>query len=360
MVVKLILLASVCGLGPSPEAQGTIRGTVVNASARRIPVAQATVVLRAELGGDLAPLEETTTDARGRFVFRGLATGSRVYLAGANRAGVHYPGPRVQLTPQHPSAEVEIPVFDAVGEPCPLVIRSQEITVRPQPGALRVTESLTIENPSATCYVGKPPQEGAEPVTLALAIPPDFDRATFHKEFFGRRFSVLGGKLVTGIPWPPGQQKVELTYVVPNGRRRGLWERSVDLPCSRLRLCVETDKTGEVSCNLPRTSLDPGRQIVFESSAETLPSGYAIRLELGRVPLPAIVYGRWLAVAALAGLVGWACLVVRRHRARSSRGGSQPAPTASQGDGVSPQEAAGWHSARGRKGAARRRRKRAA
>jgi hypothetical protein len=353
MLIDLLILASVCGLGASPEAQGTIRGTVVNASAGRTPVAQATVVLRAELGGDLVPLEETTTDARGRFVFRGLATGSRVYLAGANRAGVHYPGPRVQLTPQHPATEVEIPVFDAVGEPSPLVIRSQEITVRPQPGALRVTESLTIENPSATCYVGKPAQEGAEPVTLAMAIPPDFERATFHKEFFGRRFSVLGGKLVTGIPWPPGQQKVELTYVVPNGRRRGLWERSVDLPCSRLRLCVETDKTGEVACNLPRTSLDPGRQIVFESSAETLPPGYAIRLELGRVPLPAVVYGRWLAVAALAGLVGWACLVVRRHRARRSRASPQAAL-------ASPQAPAGRVSAKAGKRAARRRHKRAA
>ena len=354
MVVKLILLASVAVAGASPEAQGTIRGTVVNASARRTPVAQATVVLRAEAGGDLVPLEETTTDARGRFVFRRLSTGSRgVYLAGANRAGVHYPGPRVQLTPQQPAAEVELSVFDVVGEPCPLVIRSQEIIVRPQPGALRVTESLTIENPSAACYVGKSPQEGAEPITLALAIPPDFERATFHKEFFGRRFSVLGGKLVTGIPWPPGQQKVELTYVVPNGRRRGLWERSVDLPCSRLRLCVETDKTGEVACNLPRTSLDAGRQIVFESSAETLPPGYAIRLELGRVPLPAIVYARWGAVASLAGLIAWACFLVRRHRARSSRAISEAAP-------ATPQAPAGCLSPKGRKGAARRRHKPAA
>ena len=354
MVANLLIVASVAVAGASPDAQGTIRGAVVNASTGRTPVAQATVVLRAGRGGDLMPLEETATDARGRFVFRGLAAGtSRVYLAGANRDGVHYPGPRVQLTPQRPSAEVEIPVFDAVGEPCPLVIRCHEITVRPQPGVLRVTESVTLDNPSATCYVGKPPHEGAEPVTLALAIPPDFDRATFDKEFFGRRFSVVGGKLATGIPWPPGQQKVELTYVVPNARRRGLWERPVDLPCSRLRLCVETDRTGEVSCNLPRTSLDPGRQIVFESSVATLTPGYAIRLELGRVPLPAMAYGRWLAVAALAGLIACVWLVVRGHRAPTNRAVLEPAAP-------SPQTPLRLPSARTGKRAARRRGKRAA
>jgi hypothetical protein len=354
MLLPLLIAASVAAAGASPEAQGTIRGTVVNASASKAPVAQATVVLRAESASELRPLEETTTDASGRFVFSGLATDSRrVYLAGANRAGVHYPGPRVQLTPQQPSAEVEIRVFDAVEEPCPLVIRSQFITVRPQPGSLRVTESLTIENPSTTCYVGKPPQQGAEPVTLTLAIPPDFQRATFHKEFFGRRFGVLGSRLATGIPWPPGQQKLELTYVVPNGGRRGVWERSLDLPCSRLRLCVETDKPGEVSSNLPRTSLDPGRQVVFESSAETLPAGYAVRLELGPVPLPAMVYARWVAAGALAGLIVWTWLVVRRHRARTSLVSPQAASLA-------PRASAGRVSAKAGRRAARRSRKRAA
>ena len=63
---------------------------------------------------------------------------------------------------------------------------------------------MLIDNPSAACYVGQAAGEGAEPVTLRLAIPAGFERVTFTSEFFGRRFSLVGGKLVTGVSLAAG------------------------------------------------------------------------------------------------------------------------------------------------------------
>ena len=193
MIPKLLLvLCSIAAAAEAPAHDGTIRGIVVNASDRRSPVGGAEVVLRMKLHGQLVPVAQTTADRQGRFVFRDLMIGSRYeYLPGANRQGVHYPGGRIKLTPQRPGAEVELAVHDAVAHPSPLVIRRHEITVRPEPGALHVAESILVDNPSLKSYVGESEHEGDEPVTLALAVPPDFERLTFDKEFFGRRFSMV-------------------------------------------------------------------------------------------------------------------------------------------------------------------------
>ncbi len=330
MVVSKLTAAMLFALAaPSAEPAGTISGVVVNASAGKTPAGQSPVVLRVQLNGDFVPFQETTSDARGRFLFRGLPVGREyVYLPGANREGVHHPGPRVALTSERPHAEVELSVFDSVAEPSPLVIRRQEITLRPQQGALSVTESLTIENPSSKCYVGRAPRADAEPITLELAIPSNFDRTTFHKEFFGRRFALEGGKLVTGIPWRPGTQELAFTYLVPNARSRCTWRRPLDLPCSHVLVRVRTNKTDEVSCNLEPGPAGGKGEVVFQAAGQTLPAGYTICVELGRLPIAFMSYARWLALAALLVLAAGTSLVaVRRRRRVAGRIAGAEAPS---------------------------------
>ena len=184
----------------------------MNASDGKMPVGRAEVVLRVKLHGQFVPVEKTNADAQGKFLFQHLPVGDDCqYRPGANQDGVHYPGPPIKLTSRLPHADVTLTVCSSVTHPNPLVIRQYEVIVRPEPGALNVTETILVDNPSSTCYVGRPDHEGAEPVTLQLAIPSDFERTTFHKEFFGRRFSLVDGRLVTGIPWTPGRRELKFT-----------------------------------------------------------------------------------------------------------------------------------------------------
>ena len=209
--------------GP-PLHDGAIEGVVVHA-ADHTPAAGAEVVLRAKIDGQLLPVAETTADAQGRFRFAELPTDGRiVYLPGANRGGMHYPGPSVRLSSLRPRAEVTLNVHEAVTFPNPLVVRQHTITLCPEPGVLRVTESMLIDNPTAACYVGQAADKHGEPVTLQLAIPADFARY-FASEFFGRRFSLMDGKLVTGVPWPPGQRELTFSYVLANTQRHYVWQR---------------------------------------------------------------------------------------------------------------------------------------
>ncbi len=298
-----------------PERPGTIRGVVQNASQGKAPAGRGPVVLLISVDGQLGPYRETTADPQGGFSFGELPVGPGVeYLPGANWGGVHHPGPRCRLTAEHPRATVELSVYDPVEEPNPLVIRRQEILIRPQAGALCVTESLLVENPSPLCYVGRGTQPGIEPVTLRLAIPSDFERATFAQEFYGRRFSLADGRLVTGIPWPPGQRELKLTYTLPNHQRHFCWQRPLDLPCDHVRVRVETATPEEVSCNLPQAAAESTTEVIFESAGGSFPPGETIRVELGRLPVPLMAYARWGALAVLSVLAAAASVVMVRRR----------------------------------------------
>lgn len=324
MIVAKLLLAVSAVAGSSGIEHGAIRGVVLNASRHDAPVGQAEVVLRVKLDGQLVPMETAITDVAGRFAFERLPVGLHYdYLPGANRDGVHYPGRHVRLSPQRPEADVTLKVHDSIASPNPLVIRRHEILICPQPGALHVTESIVVCNPTLQSYVGQATGKGdAGPVTLRLAIPSDFERTTFDKEFFGRRFSLADGKLVTTIPWTPGVRELEFTYVLRNTQSHRIWRRPLDLPCDDVRVRVRTTKPEEVACNLPQASVRRDgevTEVIFQSTEKTLPAGYVLQVELGNLPVPWMVYGRWTAVAALILLTGVTGMVMIRRGATAGK-----------------------------------------
>ena len=130
---------------------------------------------------------------------------------------------------------------------------------------LRVTESMLIDNPGTACYVGQAAGEDAAPVTLQLAIPANFAQVTFAGEFFGRRFSLTGGKLVTGVPWPPGQRELRFSYVLANAERHRVWQRPLDLPSSGVRVSV---RTGRPDRQNPIPTASPGWKTTGSRSSQ--------------------------------------------------------------------------------------------
>ena len=315
------MLLAVCAqlTSPPPGPVGTIQGRVVNRTRNDAVVADTVVVLRVEIDGQFVAVTETTTDSRGLFCFEHVpVVPEAVYLPGANCGEVHYPGPRVQLTAEQPHVDVELTVFDTASDLNPLVIRQHDIVIKPEPGVLRVTESLQVENPTQVCYAGgtQPAEEPAEapPVTLRLGIPAEFQQATFQSEFFGRRFSWQDNALVTRVPWPPGIRKLEFTYVIANDTGQRTWQCRTDLPCDQLQLTVYSDTPDHVSCDALTASSIDQRHVVF-SSAQHLPAGELIELHLEELPIPLAVYLRWSAVAILLGMVAVSSVwLMRGHR----------------------------------------------
>jgi len=298
---------------------GTIRGTVLNGSQGNAPVAGTEVILQVQQDGTFIPLAETPTDEHGRFVFDGLPVdGEILYLPGASRDGVYYPGERVRLDSQHREVTANVRVFDAVTDPSPLVARRHEIIIRPEPNLLNVTETILVSNPSSQSYVGG--REGSRPVTLRLQVPSNFEKITFHKEFYGRRFALIDGVLMTTIPWPPGERELTFTYILPIERQHQLWERPLDLRCGDVRVRVVASNPTGITCNLPSGPTAVSGESVFEHRAESLPPGHAIRVEFGRLPLPLSAYARWIALGTLVMLIVAVTIVVLTKRILAMRG----------------------------------------
>ena len=310
------LAVSVLSAVPASAVAGTIEGTVVNTSTGAAVPCQVAVILQVPVKGEFIPCRDVVSGEDGRFRFDHLPVGDGlVYRAGATRHGIFYPGQRIRLTALEASARTALSVCDAAASPNPLVLKTMDIVIRPETGLLRVTESLLLENPSHTCYVGQAAQAGADPVTLELSIPPDFERTTFAQEFFGRRFAVFNKKVVTSVPWPPGERELRYTYVLRTTGQQLSWQRPLDLPCSNVTVRVEGTSPDEVRCGLlGRTAADE-KSATFASAGREFPAGQVLQVEFGRLPLPWMTYGKWVAVAVMFGLIaaaGW--LHFRRGR----------------------------------------------
>jgi hypothetical protein len=317
MFLTLMLMTGSVLFGSSPAADGLIEGTVVRAGVQT-PVPNAGVALRAKLRGEMVLLAETVTNAQGRFRFDRLPLDAQcVYVPGANHGGIHYPGPSVCLTSRQPRAAVQLLVYDAVAFPNPLVTRRHKITLQPQLGALQVTESMLIDNPSGSCYIGQAVSDDAEQVTLQLAVPAAFQQITFDNEFFGRRFSLVDGKLTTGVPWPPGQRELTFTYFVPNAQGHFVWQRPLDLPSENVQVSVRTDDPATVKCNLSPTATHQTDEIAFAAGPRTLESGYLLNVELGRLPISPMTYAPAGAILLLVSSVLVTSVAVVRRRGRS-------------------------------------------
>ena len=181
------------------------------------------------------------------------------------------------------------------------VVRLHEIVIQTESNLLNVTETILVSNPSSYCYVGG--AEGKRPVTLRLHIPPHFEKVTFHKEFYGRRFAMIDGALMTTIPWPPGERELKFTYILPIEKQHQVWERPLDLPCGAVRLSVIGSDSKGITCNLPSGQATDSSELVFEHQGTFLPAGHTIRVAFGRLPVPFSAYGRWIALGILATLI---------------------------------------------------------
>jgi hypothetical protein len=305
---------------PATEA-GVLEGVVVNGSQYLAPVADAAVVLRVNHQGTFISVAQTTADKNGRFRFEQLPLApDLIYLPGANFKDIHYPGSRVKADGQQQLTSQIIVVYDTADKPNPLIASSHEIEVRPGRGLLVVTETITIANRTNRSYVGSAAGPDEHPITLRLSIPPEFEKVTFEKEFFGRQFQLNEERLETQIPWTPGKRELKFTYRVPIEDQYWLFNRPLDLPTEHVRIQIAGDRTDDVSCNLPQTSASSSNGVVFESSGNVLPAGHAISLQLGNLPLPWTAYARWAALGGLGLLMlGTSAFMFTRRRSSPNR-----------------------------------------
>jgi len=312
MFPSLLTLLLLCASVANPlESRGEIQGIVVNGTQGNEPLGNVDVILRAGTDTSLTPVAETRTDIYGKFIFEDLPLdSSATYLPGAVRDGVHYPGDRTRLGLNNRFVQSRIVAFEAVELPSPLIAEKHEIDINIRHNLLEVREVLLVTNPSRKTYVGEQLEDKSR-VTLRLSIPPTFERVTFDSEFYGRRFRIVDHKPVTDIPWPPGYRELKFTYQIPLEESAGVLRRTMDLPCSDVRIQVRGENTKQVSCNLSR-SREASDYVEFDAS-EKLSACSIIELQFGKLPVRWMFYARWGCLSAL-GMLMLGTVAIHYHR----------------------------------------------
>ena len=100
--------------------------------------------------------------------------------------------------------------------------------------------------------------------------------------------------------------------MVPNDSSNANWRRTVDLPCSELRLTVDTDNLEEVQCSLGTAISSSSDAVTFATIGAALPVGYEIELRIGDLSTPVMANGRWTALAVLVAIVGGTSILLSR------------------------------------------------
>ena len=155
------------------------------------------------------------------------------------------------------------------------------------------------------------------PVTLQLSIPKNFDRVTFEKEFYGRRFVVVDHRPVTEMPWLPGEQELTYTYRVPLVESAANFAGLSILPSSMFAsACME--RTSGLCRAICLSSDATGGQTVFATAGEQLKRDSTIEVQIASLPFPWMQYARWGSVVLLAVLVGATVAIPRLRRRRST------------------------------------------
>lgn len=217
----LIGILLVIGLAAAPaagaQAGGTIEGVVMLAPANT-PMADVLVTLESYEGTTLKQTLQTQTDAGGGFSFTGLTLGGEnVYVVSAVYKDVAYTSDMISLTADAPQKAVRLEVYETTDDDSGIVIERAHLIISPLDGGVQVGQMFILSNAGDKTFIGKPLQEGGQPVTFRMYLPKGADQLTFDAGELGERFISVPDGVADTMPIPPGQSsaQVVLSYTLP-------------------------------------------------------------------------------------------------------------------------------------------------
>ncbi len=125
-----------------------IDGTVINRTTGK-PAAGISMTLVKPGQNGMQTIGTATTDAAGHFVFEKDQPGGGPQLLQAKYKGVDY---NKLMTPNIPTSNVEVDVFEATKSPAVARVAERMLTLEPSTSQIAVTETVVIQNSSQTTY----------------------------------------------------------------------------------------------------------------------------------------------------------------------------------------------------------------
>jgi hypothetical protein len=328
-----LLWAPVARAAPS----GTIEGRVLNGAGDKPEPGVEVVLTGARPSGSDQIVRRAKTDQKGRFEFKNVPTGKRIYAVDASFDGGFFAGGAIELpagTAKRPVVKTTLRVWDTISDPNAILIRRNDIFLSTGKQAVDVVESVTVVNTSRRAYIGRaPPKRSAEPrPTLGLDLPSGADRSAV--QILDSSIDVPGltptdfGIGITAAV-PPGETLITFAYRLPGSAGVYDFAKTALYPILNTSvhaadpLTIRSNRlvdNGEVTVGGTRyrrwsttEALDPGDQLQVAAVAEARSS-------------PGLGAGIVIAAVLAVGLLLWAFIRRRRPGPAVKTAGTHPVP----------------------------------
>lgn len=237
-----VLLCLPTAVLAAEEGAGVIEGQLLNGTEGGGSTAAQTVTLTTYLNDKESATASATSDAAGKFVFKGLSISpGHAYEPKVRYQDADYSGGKIILSANETSKIISLKVYDSTTSDAALKVSIAHTIMTPVDGGLQVMEFLVFTNNSNLTYIGFSDASGARK-TIRLPLP---DEATDIQ---------IGGDLQSlsqdqnGFfdvsPVFPGEKTLLFSYRIANSSNSYTFVRKVDYPMSAYNVLVKGEKAG--------------------------------------------------------------------------------------------------------------------
>lgn len=238
MTSAILAIAAIIGWAiPALAAgEGVISGQVVNRTANGSSVSVVEVTLTPYLNGKAtADEKKVTTDASGKFEFRGLSTDNgTTYTVSTDFQNAFYTSERITLTPTSLSQPVELDVYDSTTSDENIQVSNGHMVVYVEQGDLEVLEIWRFSNLGDKTFIGT--AGNTSRTTLSFSLP---SGAISFSPGLGSAIETTGTGAVSIAAVPPGVTDVNFSYFIPYQGSSMTVLRKTDYPIANFSLLVQ-------------------------------------------------------------------------------------------------------------------------
>jgi hypothetical protein len=323
VVLALVLTSALPATPVLATGHGVVEGQVQNATPDGASPAELTVVLHIVSEGDRVERRQATTDSDGRYRFEGLDTGTGTrYLPLVEYQGAAYfPRPISLAEPASGARQsADITVYEATSSDQWIAHERANLLVQNvAPGRIELLEMGSLANVGERTYIGPDAPAGGERQTLRFSVPAGASDLAPQAGFGPNDISATPGGFAISSPVWPGRHQFAYSYSLPVSTERLQIGKRLEYPTVAFNLYVPDVGLRVDSPQLrPRGQTELGGQKLLLYSAENLPRGTELRLQLSGLPSAPGSAAAGLAWPILglgsAALLGGLGLAYRRRR----------------------------------------------
>ncbi len=201
---------------PAANPAGSLSIRVVQGTPGEPPIGAIPVVVELYHRGMVLDTIKTETDEHGVVILEQISLGMPVQpLVKVNFGGLDYQIGGGPLDATHPHQDLEVVCFAPTETPPAWKVPMVHMMVVPEPGGLRVTEIMVVQNPEQRTWIGALGM-GPKRVTTLFPLPESAKDVQLGRGFHKWCCSTLDrGKLVNHLPLMPETTEMMFSYLLP-------------------------------------------------------------------------------------------------------------------------------------------------